>query len=129
VPAPTKLKTPFAELAHTVRRKFRLNSAHPDLHKILYVLCFPSAIVGLHAGIFFLVHGLVVWPTPIDTSAAWAADTYAAPWISFAANLTATILFLLFSTRRRVRRSSKVAASLVLTAAWLCTAISFLVID
>jgi hypothetical protein len=129
VSAPTKLKTLFADLADNTRRKFRLSSAHPDLHKTLYVLCFPSAIAGVNAAIFFLVHGQVVWPTPEDTSAAWASDTFAAPWISIAGNLAATILFVLFSRHRRVRSSSKIAMSLVLTVAWLCTAISFLVID
>jgi len=106
-----------------------VNSAHPDLHKTLYVLCFPSVIIGLNAAIFFLVHGQVVWPTPDGTSAAWASDTYAGAWISITTNLVATILFAFFSSHKRLRRSSKISMALILTLAWICTAISFLTID
>jgi len=126
-PSDPKINQPH--FAGSLRRKIRFHSEHPDLHRTFYALCVPSAIVALNAAIFFLVHGQVVWPTPDDTSAAWASDTYAGAWISLAANFAATVLFAFFFRHRRLHRSSRIAMSLVLTFAWFCAAISFLVID
>jgi hypothetical protein len=110
-------------------RKSHQRSAHLDLQKTFYALCFPSVIIGLNAAIFLMAHGQVVWPTPEDTSAAWASDTYAGAWISITTNLAATVLFVFFSRHKRLRRYPKIAMSLMLSLAWLCSAISFLAID
>lgn len=115
-------------LGLTLREKFRLNSAHRDLHQWIYALCVPSAVVALNGVLYYLVHGEgAKWPT--FRGAAWAADTFAAPWISLIANLAGTTLFIMFVRHKRVRTSTKVATAAVLSGAWLFTLIAFLVVD
>ena len=120
------LKTPSLGVA--LREKFRLNSAHPDLHKWIYALCVPSAVVALNGVLYYLVHGEGArWPA--SRGAAWSADTFAAPWISLIANLAGTMLFILFVRHKRVRTSTKVATAAVLSGAWLLTLIAFLAVE
>lgn len=110
------------------RKRFHLNSAHPDLHKWIYALCVPSAVVALNAVLYYFVHGEEArWPA--FRGAVWAADTYAAPWLSLIANFAGSVLLLMFVRRKRVRRSTKIATAVMLSAAWLCTLIAFLVVE
>lgn len=121
-----KAKAP--SLGPALREKFRLNSAHPDLHKWIYALCVPSAVVALNGVLYYLVHGEGArWPS--FRGAAWAADTFAAPWISLIANLAGTMLFIMFVRHKRVRTSTKVATAVVLSGAWLLTLVAFLVVE
>jgi len=111
-----------------LRQKFQLNSAHPDLHKWIYVLCVPSAVAAVNAALYYLVHGQnATWPTFNGT--AWAADTYMAPWIALFASVAGTVLFIIFARHKRVRSSTKIATSAMLSVAWFFTLISFLVVD
>ena len=56
-----------------LREKFHLNSAHPDLHKWIYALCAPSAIVALNGILYYVVHGEGArWP--VFRGSGWAAD-------------------------------------------------------
>jgi hypothetical protein len=105
-----------------------LNSAHPDLHKTIYLLCIPSLIAAANAAIYYMVHGYANWST-LSTVAAWTMNTYAAPWIALLANIAATVVFIIFSRHKRVRSHSKVAVSTMLTLAWLGTFLSFLVVE
>ena len=66
---------------------------------------------------------------PAFRGAVWAADTYAAPWLSLIANFAGSVLLLMFVRRKRVRRSTKIATAVMLSAAWLCTLIAFLVVE
>jgi len=66
---------------------------------------------------------------PAFRGAAWAADTYAAPWLSLIANFAGSVLLLMFVRHKRVRRSTKIATAAMLSAAWLCTLIAFLVVE
>lgn len=110
------------------RERFHLNSAHPDLHKWIYALCVPSAVVALNAVSYYFVNGEEArWPA--FRGAAWAADTYAAPWLSLIANFAGSVLLLMFVRHKRVRRSTKIATAAMLSAAWLCTLIAFLVVE
>ena len=121
-------KTRIATFGGAVRKKFHLNSAHPDLHKWIYALCVPSAVVALNAMIYYFVRGEGArWPEFRD--AAWAADTFAAPWVSLVANIAGTVLFVVFVRHKRVRSSTKIATAAMLSAAWLCTLIAFLVVE
>jgi hypothetical protein len=121
-------KTKVPTLAVALREKFHLNSAHPDLHKWIYVLCLPSFVVALNAVVYYLVHGEEArWPA--FRGSAWAADTYAAPWISLIANIAGTVLFVMFVRHKRVRTSTKVVTAAVLSGAWLFTLIAFLVVE
>jgi hypothetical protein len=121
-------KTWIASFGVAVHKKFHLNSAHPDLHKWIYALCVPSAVVALNAIIYYFVRGEgASWPEFRD--AAWAADTFAAPWIALVANLASTVLFVMFVGHKRVRSSTKIATAAMLSAAWLCTLIAFLVVE
>lgn len=114
--------------AIALRQKFHLNSAHPDLHKWIYVLCVPSVVAAVNAILYYSVHGEGArWPA--FRGAAWAADTYAAPWISLIANLAATALFVMFARHKRVRSSTKIATAAMLSGAWLFTLIAFLVVE
>ena len=111
-----------------LRDKFHLNSAHPDLHKWIYVLCLPSVVVASNALVYYIVHREAArWPA--FSGAAWAADTYAAPWISLIANIAGTVLFVVFVRHKRVRSSTKIATAAILSGAWLFTLIAFLVVE
>lgn len=111
-----------------LRQKFQLNSAHPDLHKWIYVLCVPSAVAAINATIYYFVHGEdATWASFNGT--AWAADTYMAPWIALLTSVANTVLFIIFARHKRVRSSTKIATSAMLSIAWLFTLISFLVVD
>jgi hypothetical protein len=121
-----KTKTPSFGMA--LREKFHLNSAHPDLHKWIYALCVPSAIVALNGVLYYFVHGEGArWP--VFRGSAWAADTFVAPWISLGANMAGTVLLVLFVRHKRVRTSTKVVTSVVLSGAWLFTLIAFLAVE
>jgi len=121
-------KTKTSSFRVALREKFHLNSAHPDLHKWIYVLCVPSVVVVVNAVLYYLVHGEEArWPA--FRGYAWAADTFAAPWISLIANIAGTVLFVLFVRHKRVRTSTKVATAVVLSGAWLFTLIAFLVVE
>ena len=123
-------KTRMAAFGIAVRHKLHLNSAHPDLHKWLYALCVPCALFGVNGILYYFSNGGEArWPVYQGDGAAWAADTYVAPWLSLLANLGATVLFVLFVRHKRVRRSSKISMAAVLSAAWLCTLIAFLVVE
>ena len=111
-----------------LREKLHLNSAHPDLHKTIYLLCLPSLLAGLNAGAYYLRHGAVNW-LATRHAAFWTVDTYAAPWVSLLANIAATVVFVIFSRHKRVRSHYKVAMSVMLTLAWLGTFFSFLVVE
>lgn len=111
-----------------LRQKFQLNSAHPDLHKWIYALCVPSAIAALNATLYYLVYGEeATWPAFNGT--AWTVDTYMAPWIALFASVAGTVLFIIFARHKRVRSATKIATSAMLSAAWLFTLISFLVVE
>jgi hypothetical protein len=121
-------KTGLTAFGIALREKFHLNSAHPDLHKWIYALCVPSAVAAINAVAYYSVHGEeATWP--VFRGAAWAADTYAAPWISLLANLAGTVLFVMFVRHKRVRRSTKMSTATMLSAAWLFTLIAFLVVE
>ena len=121
-------KTKAPTFAVALREKFHLNSAHPELHKWIYVLCLPSLVVALNAVVYYLVHGEEArWPA--FRGSAWAADTYAAPWISLMANIAGTVLFVMFVRHKRVRTSTKIVTAAVLSGAWLFTLIAFLVVE
>jgi len=124
--SPLDQKTRMSTLSLVLREKFHLNSAHPDLHKAIYVLCVPSLLAALNAAIYYLSRGEANWST--TNAAAWTVDTYAAPWISFTANVAATVVFIILSRHRRVRSHTKIAIAAVLTLAWLGTFVSFLVV-
>ena len=114
--------------AIALRQKFHVSSAHPDLHKWIYALCAPPVVAVVNAVAYYAVHGQEArWPA--FRGAAWAADTYAAPWISLIANLACTILFVMFARRKRVRSSTKIATAAMLSGAWLFTLIAFLVVE
>jgi len=111
-----------------LRKKFHINSAHPDLHKWIYALCVPSAVVALNGILYYLVHGEGArWP--FFRGSAWAADTFAAPWISLIANIAGTVLLVMFVRHKRVRTSTKVVTAAVLCGAWLFTLIAFLAVE
>jgi hypothetical protein len=111
-----------------LREKFHLNSAHPDLHKWIYALCVPPAVVALNAVLYYVVHGEEArWPA--FPGSPWAADTFAAPWISLIANVAGTVLFVMFVRHKRVRTSTKVATAALLSGAWLFTLIAFLLVE
>lgn len=121
-------RTALSSFGITLRQKFHLNSAHPDLHKWIYALCVPSLVAAINAVVYYSVHGQEArWPA--FRGAAWAADTYAAPWISLIASLTGTVLFVMFVRHKRVRSSTKIATAAMLSGAWLCTLIAFLVVE
>ena len=112
-----------------LRQKFRVNSAHPDLHKWIYALCVPSAIVAFNAVLYYFVHGGegARWPT--SREAAWAADTFAAPWLSLIANLAGSVVFVVFIRHKRVRSSTRIATAVMLSMAWFFTFVGFLVVE
>jgi len=117
-----------SSFAISLRDKLHLNSAHPDLHKWIYALCVPSAVVAANAVLYYFVHGEgAKWPA--FRGAAWAADTYAAPWLSLIANIAGTVLLVMFVRHKRVRSSTKIATAAMLSAAWLCTLIAFLAVE
>jgi hypothetical protein len=121
-------KTRISGFGVAVRKQFHLNSAHPDLHKWIYALCVPSAVVAINAIVYYFVHGQgASWPE--FRGAAWAADTFAAPWFSLIANMAGTVLFVMFVRHKRVRSSTKIATAAMLSGAWLCTLIAFLVVE
>ena len=121
-------KTRLSAFGTALFGKFHVNSAHPGLHKWIYALCVPSAVAALNAAAYYVVHGEKTrWPEL--RAAAWAADTYAAPWISILVNLAATVLFVIFVRHKRVRNSTKVATAAILSGAWLFTLIAFLVVE
>lgn len=123
-----KTRVSSSSFAITLLEKFHVNSAHPDLHKWIYVLCVPSAVILFNALLYYFIHGEGArWPAFRD--AAWAADTYAAPWLSLIANLVGTVLFVMFVRHKRVRSSTRIATAAMLSAAWLCTLIAFLVVE
>ena len=124
----TDQKSGLFSFSVTVFEKFHLNAAHTDLHKWIYVLCVPSAVAALNASAFYLKYGAVAtWPT--TEGAAWAADTYAAPWIALLACVMSTVLFVIFVRHKRVCSSTKIATSAMLSVAWLFTLISFLFVE
>lgn len=120
-------KTRMSSLAVTFREKLHVNSAHPELHQAIYVLCLPPLLIALNGLIFYAMHGAAQWPE--YRGEAWAADTFAAPWFSLLANVICTVLFFLFVRHRRVRTSSKIVTAAMLSSAWLCTLIAFLVVE
>ena len=105
-----------------------LNSAHPDLHKAIYVLCIPSLIAVMNAVLYYLIRGKVNWAS-FGIAPIWTAIAYAAPCISFVGNVAATVVFVIFSRHRRVRSHSKASVSFLLTFSWFCTFLSFLVLQ
>jgi len=115
-------------LGASLREKLHVNSAHPDLHKSIYLLCVPSLIASVNAAAYYLRHGYANWST-LNSAPAWTMDTYAAPWVSMIANIAATVVFVIFSRHKRVRSHYKVLVSFVLTLAWLGTFLSFVVIE
>jgi hypothetical protein len=121
-----KAKTP--SFGMVLREKLHLNSAHPDLHKWIYALCVPSAIVALNGIVYYSVHGEGArWP--VFRGSGWAADTFVAPWISLIANIAGTVLLVVFVRHKRVRTSTKVVTAAVLSGAWLFTLIAFLAVE
>ena len=119
-------KTRISTLGILIREKLHLNSAHTELHQAIYVLCLPPLLIALNGLLYYSVHGEARWPD--QRGAVWAADTFAAPWFSLIANLVATVLFVVFVRHKRVRSSSKIITAAVLSSAWLCTLIGFLVV-
>ena len=113
-----------------LREKLRLqlNSAHPDLHKAIYVLCIPSLIAVVNAALYYLIRGKVNWAS-FGTAPIWTSIAYAVPCISLVGNVAATVVFVIFSRHRRVRSHSKVSVSFLLTFSWFCTCLSFLVVQ
>jgi len=121
-------KTRLSGFGIALREIFHLNSAHPELHKWIYALCVPSAVVALNAMLYYFVHGEgAKWPA--FTGAAWAADTYAAPWLSLLANVASTILFVAFVRHKSVRSSTRITTAAMLSMAWFFTLIAFLVVE
>ena len=121
-------KAKTSSFGMALREKFHLNSAHPDLHKWIYALCVPSAIVALNGILYYVVHGEGArWP--VFRGSGWAADTFAAPWISLLANIAGTVLLVVFVRHKRVRTSTKVVTAAVLSGAWLFTLIAFLAVE
>lgn len=121
-------KAEESSFAIALRQKFHLNSAHPDLHRWIYALCVPPLVAAVNAIVYYSVHGQEArWPA--FRGAAWAADTYAAPWVSLIATVAGTVLFVMFVRHRRVRSSTKIATAAMLSGAWLCTLIAFLVVE
>ena len=121
-------RTALSSFGVTLRQKFHLNSAHPDLHKWIYALCVPPLVAAINAVAYYSVHGQEArWPA--FRGAAWAADTYAAPWISLIATLAGTVLFVMFVRHKRVRSSTKIVTAAIVSGAWLCTLIAFLVVE
>jgi hypothetical protein len=121
-------KTRLSWVAVTLINKFQGNSAHKALHMWIIALCIPSALSALNAGVYYFTHGEVSrWAA--SRSSVWAAQTYAAPWISLTANVATTVLFVMFVRHRRIDMSSKMVTVTVLNAAWLFTLISFLVVE
>lgn len=118
----------MSTLGFVLREKLHLNSAHPELHKAIYVLCLPSLLAALNAMVYYFAHGEANW-TALNKVAFWTVDTYALPWISLVANAAATVVFVIFIRHKRVRSRSKVGTSFMLTLSWLCTFLSFLVVD
>lgn len=118
-------------VAHTRtwRDKLRLSSAHAELHKAVYALCFPAAVAGVNAVVYYVLRGDAEWPASKGEGAAWAADTFVAPWFAAAATIGATLLFIQLARHRRVRRSARIVTALVVTLAWLLTALSFLIVE
>ena len=121
-------KTRIGLFSVAIRDKFHLNSAHPDLHKWIYALCVPSVVAAVNAVVYYSVHGQEArWPA--FRGAAWAADTFAAPWISLVANIAGTVLLVVFVRHKRVRSSTKIITAALLSGAWLCTLIAFLAVE
>lgn len=121
-------KVGVSSFAVALRAKLHLNSAHPDLHKWIYVLCVPSLVAAVNAVVYYSVHGQEArWPA--FRGSAWAADTFAAPWISLIANVAGSVLFVMFVRHKRVRSSTKIATAAILSGAWLFTLIAFLVVE
>jgi hypothetical protein len=121
-------KTRMSSFGIALRDRFHLSSSHPDLHKWIYALCVPSAIVAVNGVLYYFVHSeSAQWPASRD--AAWAADTFAAPWLSLIANVAGTVLFVMFVRHKRVRSSTKIATAVTVSMAWLFTFIGFLVVD
>jgi len=121
-------KTRMSSFGIALLEKFQLNSAHPELHRWIYALCVPSAVAAANAVIYYSVHGQGAgWPA--YRGAAWAADTYAAPWIALLGNIAATVLFVMFVRHKRVRSGTKIVTAALLSGAWLCTLIAFLVVE
>jgi hypothetical protein len=119
----------MADFARSVRKRFHLSSAHPELHKAIYLLCLPPAIFAANAGVYYRTRGQLSWDRLLNSGSYWGADTYVAPWISILANLSATLIFVSFARSKGVRRSSKIAMAFLLTFAWLCTTLAFLVVE
>ena len=113
-----------------LREKLRLhlNSAHPDLHKAIYVLCIPSLIAVINAALYYLIRGKANWAS-FGTTPMWTAIAFAASCISLVGNVAATVVFVIFSRHRRVRSQSKASVSFLLTFSWFCTFLSFLVVQ
>lgn len=113
-----------------LREKLRLhlNSAHPDLHKAIYVLCIPSLIAVFNAALYYLIRGKVNWAS-FGAAPIWTTIAYALPCISLVGNVAATVVFIIFSRHRRVRSHSKASVSFPLTFSWFCTFLSFLVVQ
>jgi|GEM_PF-2699343 len=111
-----------------LRDKLHLNSAHPDLHKTIYVLCIPSLIAAINAALYYFLRGEANWAS-FGTAPIWTVIAYAAPWISLVANVGATVVFIIFSRHKRVRSHSKASVSFMLTLSWFCTFLSFLVVQ
>jgi hypothetical protein len=111
-----------------LREKLHLNSAHPDLHRTIYVLCVPSLLAAFNAASYYFIRGEANWSS-YGTAPIWTVIAYAAPWISLVANLAGTVVFVIFSRHKRVRSHSKAAVSSMLTLSWFCTFLSFLVVQ
>ena len=126
VPAP-ELKTRLSAFV-ALREKLQLSSAHPELHKTIYVLCLPSLLVIANAMFYYFLHGEASLPEP-SSATAWTTGTYAASPVSLIANIAATVMFVIFSRHRSVPSHCKIAVSFMLTLAWLGTFLSFLVVD
>lgn len=109
-----------------LREKLQLSSTHPDLHKTIYALCLPPLIVAVNALSYYLLHNEASLP---ESSSPWTLGTSAAPAFSLIANIAATVVFVMFTRHRRVHSQSRVAVSFTLTLAWLCTFVSFLVVE
>jgi hypothetical protein len=123
----TKQMSSFADVLRE-KLHLHLNSAHPDLHKSIYVLCIPSLMAVINAALYYLVRGKVNWAS-FGTAPIWTAIAYAAPCISLVGNLAATVVFVIFSRHKRVRSHSKASVSFLLTFSWFCTFLSLLVLQ
>ena len=111
-----------------LRERLHLSSSHRVLHKTIYFLCLPSLVVVANAVAYYLIYGQARLTGPGKASY-WTVNTYAAPWLSLIANIAATVVFVMFTRHRRVHSQSRVAVSFTLTLAWLCTFVSFLVVE